>query len=311
MSKIQTFRKLWHSDKTAILTACFNNLNNLGLFRWIGDKTFLSIAYYMHTGRRMNWIRPERFTEKIQWLKLYDRKSEYTQMVDKITAKEYVASVIGWEYIIPTYGVWDSFNEIDFDKLPDQFVLKTSNGSGSNGVVVCTDKRKLDKAKAKKQLESSLKCNTYLNLREWPYKNIVPKIFAEQYICNQEVNEIIDLRDYKFFCSNGECKLFKIDFDRFVGHKANYYNRNGDLLPFGEVVCPPDPSVKIEIPSDINEMIEIAERLSKGLKLLRVDLYNTGNKILFGELTFYPASGFEKFVPDEGDFEIGKLISID
>lgn len=451
MSKIQTLRKLWHSDKTAILTACFNNLNNWGLFRWMGDKTFLSFAYYMHTGRKMNWKKPVRFTEKIQWLKLYDRKSEYTRMVDKISAKDYVADIIGREYIIPTYGVWNTFDEIDFDQLPEQFVLKTSNGSGSNGVVVCTDKTKFDKVKAKKRLESSLRCNTYLNLREWPYKNIVPRIFAEQYVCDQTVTdkkdlidykfycfdgepkycqviqnrstaetidfydekweqkpfvglntlakrseealprpvnydkmlslakelsashcfcrvdlyvaddepkfgeltfypasgigrfspdkydellgemlkiqpvgvgkffEIIEwrpiyketeLRDYKFFCSNGECKLFKIDFDRFVGHKANYYNREGELMPYGEAVCPPDPEAKIEIPSNINKMIEIAERLSTGFKLLRVDLYSIGNKILFGELTLYPASGLEKFVPDWGDEEIGSKINL-
>lgn len=312
MSKIQTLRKLWHSDKTAILTACFNNLNNLGLFRWMSDKPFLSMAYYMHTGRKMHWKHPERFTEKIQWLKLYDRKEEYTRMVDKITAKEYVAERIGNEYIIPTYGVWEHFDDIDFDALPEQFVLKTSNGSGSNGVVVCTNKQMLDKKKAKKMLEASLKCNTYSNLREWPYKNIKPRIFAEQFITETNIDTARkDLTDYKFYCFGGKPKYCQVIQNRSTKESIEFYDENWALQPFvglnpqamrGEGNTPR--------PLYYDKMLEIAGKLSEGRDFVRVDLYTAGEMPLFGEVTFYPASGLGRFNPDEYDKLLGELLKI-
>lgn len=271
----------------------------------LDDENFIKIIYHFKMKKKLDLNNPKSFNEKLQWLKLYDRKDIYTTMVDKYAVKKYVADIIGEEYIIPTLGIYNSFDEIDFDELPNQFVIKCTHDSG--GLVIVKDKSKLDVELAKKKINKSLKSNYYYQGREWPYKNVKPRIIAERYMIDKKENE---LKDYKFFCFNGKVKFFKVDFDRFTNHHANYYDVELNLLPFGEKNYLPDREKKIIIPDNINEMIDLAEKLSKNITFVRVDFYNVNGKIYFGEMTFYPASGFGKFEPDEWDEKIGDMLEL-
>jgi len=272
---------------------------------YMEDTAFLKLQYKNIIGEKLNLNNPQTFNEKLQWLKLNDRKDIYTTMVDKYEVKKYVSDVIGEKYIIPTLGIYNSFDEIDFEKLPNKFVVKCTHDSGST--IICKDKKKFDIKKAKKKINKALKYNYYYAGREWPYKNVKPRIIIEEYI---EDEELRDLRDYKFFCFNGKVNLFKVDFNRFLEHRANYYDKNLKLLEFGEEVCPPDFEKKIEIPKDIMKMILLAEKLANGTKFVRIDFYYTNKKIYFGEMTFYPASGFGKFIPDSWDERLGEMINL-
>ncbi len=277
-------------------------------FYWLfSDAAYLKIRYYLYFGKRLDLKNPQTFSEKLQWLKLYNRRPEYTTMVDKYAVKDYVKSIIGEEYIIPTLGVWDRPEDIDFDSLPDKFVLKTTHGGGGGGVIICKNKAKLEKQETFSKLNQSLKSDIYKKLKEWPYKNVQKRIIAEQLIKNDSIGE---LRDYKFFCFHGQVKFFKIDMGRFIEHHANYYTPEGELLPFGEKDFMPDVSAEVEMPKQLNKMIKLAETLSGNLPFLRVDFYETDRNIYFGELTFYPASGMGKFSPDEWDLKFGKLIKL-
>ena len=305
MSKIQTFKNLMKGDKRRILIALYNNIIHTNITNILPDKAFLMLTYRITFGERLNLNSPKTFNEKLQWLKLYNRQPEYQKMVDKYEAKQYVASVIGEEYIIPTLGVWNSFDEIDFDTLPNQFVLKCTHDSGS--VVICRDKASFDKAGAKSKIEKGLKNDLFWYGREWPYKGLKRRIIAEQYMEDTSTSE---LRDYKFFCFNGQAKCYKVDFDRFIEHHANYYDMENNLLKFGEIVCPPDFNRKIECPKTIDKMKELAEKLSQEQPFLRADFYDVDGKIYFGELTFYPASGFGPFMPKEWDLKLGEWLAM-
>lgn len=277
------------------------------LAKVLPDKLYLKLMFRLKMGYWMDFDDPSTFNEKLQWLKLYNRKPEYVKMVDKYAVKEYIASLIGETFIIPTLGVWESFDDIDFDTLPNQFVLKTTHGGGGNGVVVCTDKSKLDIENARRILSHSMQQCIYQMLKEWPYKDVKHCIIAEQYMTDSSANE---LKDYKFFCFNGRVEYYKIDFDRFIEHRANYFDRNGSLMEFGEVVCPPNFDRVIEKPQEISKMIELAEKISNNIPFARVDLYNVNGEIYFGEITFFPASGFGKFNPASWDKTLGDLIHI-
>ena len=255
----------------------------------IPDKMYTKRIYKKMMGKDLNLKNPQTFNEKLQWLKLYDRKKEYIQMVDKYEVKKYVANIIGDEYIIPTIGIYNNFDEIDFDKLPNQFVMKCTHDSG--GIVICKDKSKLNIEEAKEKINKSLKNNYYWMWREWVYKNVKPRIIIEKYM---EDNKTKDIRDYKFFCFNGKMKMFKIDFNRYINHQANYYDKNK----------------KLKIPNNIDKMIELSEQLSKNMTFLRVDFYDINGKIYFGELTFCPAAGVGKFIPEEWDYKLGKFIEL-
>ena len=270
------------------------------------DEKFLKLKYYALMGEKLNLQNPETFNEKLQWLKLYNRKPEYTVMVDKYLVREYIKEKIGEEYLIPLIGVWDDPEEIDFDALPDKFAMKCNHNSGL-GMCICKDKSKLDIDSVKAELKKGLGQDYYLMHREWPYKDVPRKIIAEQYM---EDPSTAELRDYKFFCFNGKVKYFKIDFDRFKDHRANYYEPNGKILAFGEASFLPDFERKIEMPSSLEKMIELAEILSANLPFLRVDFYEVNGKIYFGELTFFPSSGFEFFVPDGWDKTLGEWIEL-
>lgn len=276
-----------------------------GLCPLLSDKTYLRLLFKHRTGYSLNLEYPNTFNEKLQWLKLNDIHPEYTQMVDKIEAKKYVKSLIGEKYIIPTIGIWNSVDEIEWDKLPNQFVIKLSSDSG--GIIVCKDKNKLDINKAKEKLKKGLNKNYYKFNKEYPYKNIKPRILAELYM---EDNKTKELRDYKFFCFNGIPQIFKVDYDRFINHNANYYDIEKNLLPFGEVICPPNHNKTIDFPSNFNEMVMIARKLAQSCPFVRVDLYNVNGNIYFGEITFFPASGMGKFTSLDWDYKLGKMIQL-
>ena len=275
-----------------------------GMYHEMDDEEYLKRIFKAKLGYSLNLESPRTFNEKIQWLKINDRKEVYSLMVDKYEAKKHVKAIIGEEYIIPTYGVWDSFESIDFDSLPDTFVLKTTHGCG--GVYICQDRKKFDREQARNTIMKTLNSNYFYYMREWPYKNVKPRIIAEKYI--SEANG--DLKDYKFFCFNGKVKCFKIDFDRFVEHHANYYDPDGKLLPFGELDYPPIPGKKLYMPKELDSMISLAEKLSSGLRFLRVDFYYIEGKIYFGELTFSPAAGAGRFIPEEWDYKLGEWLQL-
>lgn len=276
-----------------------------GVFNNLSDEMYIKLVYWARMGEKLNLDDPKTFNEKLQWIKLYDRKPIYTTMVDKYEVKKYVASIIGEEYIIPTLGVWNRFEDINFDDLPNQFVLKCTHDSG--GLVICKDKSTLDIDAARRKINKSLRTSYYLHSREWPYKNVRPRIIAEQYMEDSSTSE---LRDYKFFCFNGVAKCYKVDFDRFVEHKANYFTVEGGLMKLGEEICPPDFSKDLPCPTTLALMKDFAEKLSTEQPFLRADFYDVDGKVYFGELTFYPASGFGKFIYDGNDDLLGSWIKL-
>ena len=284
----------------------FDGLMIKAIGNLLPDKIYIELLYRYTMGRWPNLKEPKTFTEKLQWLKLNERNSLYPMLVDKISVKDWVSSKIGKEYIIPTLCIWDRAEDINCEILPNQFVLKCNHDSG--GIIICRDKESFDKKSAVKLLNKSLKKKYYLKGREWPYKLITPRVFAEMLISDHEGHN--DLKDYKFFVFNGKVKFFKIDFGRFIEHHANYYDREGNLLPFGEAIFPPKPGISLKIPNNLLEMITIAEKLSTDTTFVRIDLYNIDGRIYFGEMTFFPASGFGRFVPEDYDYMLGKLLDL-
>lgn len=276
------------------------------------DKKYLTRLFKYKLGRELDLLNPKTFSEKLQWLKLYNRKPEYTMMVDKFAVKDYVAKIIGNEYIIPTLGVWDSFNDIDFDSLPAQFVLKTTHGGGNTGVVICKDKNKFDIDAAKIKLEKSLKTCIYKSLKEWPYKNVKKRIIAEAYLYEDITpeNPTGDIIDYKFFCFNGEAKAILIATDRHspTGVCFDYFDENFQHYPFEQ--GGPNSKKIISKPDSFEKMWQIANKLSEGLPHVRVDLYCIKGQIYFGELTFFDSSGFAEFKPIEWDYKFGEWIKL-
>lgn len=279
-----------------------------GYLRWMPTEPFLRYKYRRVTGRKLNLSSPTTFNEKLQKLKIIYASSpmlpEYTRMADKICAKEIIAAKVGQEYVIPTLGVWERFDDIPFDDLPEQFVLKTNHDSG--GVVVCPDKSKLDVRKAKIKLEKSLKRNFYWYGREPQYKNIQPKLFAEEYLVDESGYE---LKDYKVFCFNGEPRLIQVDFDRFSEHKRNLYSTAWEMID-GEMNYKRDSSREIPKPEKLDEMLDLSRVLSYGIPFIRIDFYLTPDRIYFGEFTFFHGSGTVRFQPEALGIEMGKWIDL-
>lgn len=302
MSKIKTFLRLLKNDRRAIGPAIFLNLKDKSFMRLLSDRIYLRFAYRCCVGKSLDLKEPTTFSQKLQWLKLYDRRPEYTLMVDKYAVKEYVSSKIGNEYIIPTIAIWENVDDIDFEMLPNKFALKWNHDSGS--VVICKDKSNLDIKQALRKLSRGSIMNGYWFGREWPYKNVKPCVIAEELLEDPD-----GLCDYKFFCFNGKVKCFKVDFDRFTNHRANYYDEEGNLLQIGEAICPPDFR-DFTMPTNLNNMIELAETLAEEFPFVRVDFYNCKGKIYFGEITFYPASGFGVFTTDEADVLLGSWLKL-
>ena len=292
-----------------ILHRLVARLATIGSFNWMPDEPYLHLLYWACMGKRLNLEDPRTFNEKLQWLKLYDRKPEYTAMVDKYQVKKYVAEKIGEEYIIPTLGVWECFEDIDFDTLPDQFVLKCTHDSG--GLVIVKDKASLDKAAAKEKINRSLGRNYYLYGREWPYKNVKPRIIAEQYMNNTgNRDDEPELTDYKFMCFHGTVDNVFTATGRYSasGVKVAFFDREWNKLPVARRYS--SNNADIARPRNLEKMIDLAEKLSKGIPFLRVDFYEVAGKIYFGELTFFPASGMEAFEPESWDLKLGERIDL-
>lgn len=269
------------------------------------DLLYLKIKFRLVAGYKLNFDNPQSFNEKLQWLKLNDIHREYSNMVDKASAKDYVALKVGAKYIIPTYGVYDSVYDIDWASLPNQFVLKSTGDSG--GVVVCKDKEKLDVQRTIKGLKARARMSYYVYNKEYPYKYIKPRYIAEAYLVDESGYE---LKDYKFFCFNGVPRFVQIDFDRYTSHKRNVYDVDWNLLDL-QIKFPKGHERVFEKPANYEEMLYVAGKLSEGIPHVRVDLYNVNGKIYFGEMTFFHGSGMECFSPVEWDYKFGEYINLE
>lgn len=280
-------------------------LMNKNFFNWMSDEQYLKIKYRLIMKKKLDLEKPQTYNEKLQWLKLNDRKNVYTKMVDKYEAKKYVASVIGEQYIIPTLGVWEKFKDINFEILPKQFVLKPTHTSGD--VFICKDKNNIDYKKLKKKVNKWLKRKYYFLHREWPYKNVKPRIIAETYIENKEE---IGLKDYKFMCFNGKVKCSFVCTNRNSkqGLSVDFFDLNWKKMPFTRHY--PNSGEHINKPINYNQMLQLAEKLAKNIPFVRVDFYEVNRKIYFGELTFYPGAGFEEFSPEKYDRVLGEWLDL-
>lgn len=278
-------------------------LGTKGLLKWMSDKTYLKYLYKYSMGKNLNLNCPRTYTEKLQWIKLYDRRPEYTMMVDKYAVRSYVEEKIGKEYLIPLLGVWDNPDKIDFSLLPNQFVLKCNHDSG--GVIICKSKNEFNENKAKNFLKSRLKESFFWAAREWPYKNIQRKIIAEKYMVDESGYE---LKDFKFFCFNGKCKAIFIATDRGIDTRFDFFDTEFNHLPIKN--GHPNAEKPIRKPLAWKEMIVIAEKLSEGIPQVRVDLYCIDGHPYFGEMTLFHYGGKKPFVPDEWDYIFGSWIQL-
>ena len=302
--------KLYRAKRNVIKTAQHTSRDHFdvnGQYSYrMSDKTYLKKLYRQKMGKELDLKTPKTFNEKLQWLKLYDRRPEYTTMVDKYAVKQYVADRIGEQYIIPTLGVWDRFEDIDFDALPNQFVLKCTHDSG--GLVICPNKNQLDRETARHKIETSLNQNYYLHSREWPYKHVKPRIIAEQYM---EDVKTAELRDYKFFCFNGVARALFVATER---HKAgeevkfDFFDMEFQHLDLRQ--GHPNAATCPERPDTFDEMKRLAEKLSQDIPHVRVDFYEVNGQVYFGELTFAHFAGTVPFKPEEWDYTFGSWIEL-
>lgn len=272
--------------------------------KYISDKTYLKLLYETRIGKKLNLKNPITFDEKLQWLKLYDRKDEYTVWADKYEVRNYVAEKLGEQYLIPLLGVWNSADELKLDDLPEQFVLKCTHDSAS--VCICTNKKNFDWNAAMDKLQKSLNQNYYWHSREWPYKNITPRIIAEAYMTDESGTE---LKDYKIYTFGGEPYLIQVDFDRFHNHRRNLYTTEWEYID-ETIEYSKDPNVKIAKPEHLEEMLECSRKLAVGTISLRTDFYSINGKIYFGEITFYQEAGFAHFEHEDFAKKLGDQIKL-
>lgn len=268
---------------------------------WL-DKLYIMILYRYRMGRPLNLKNPRTYNEKLQWLKLYDRRKEHIPLVDKYRVREFVAETIGEEYLIPLLGVWDKFDDIDFTMLPRQFVLKCTHDSG--GIVICKDKSTFDIEAARKKLTRCLKRNYFDNTREWQYKHVKPRIIAEKYMVDESGT---GLKDYKFLCFHGVPKALLVVSNREISTKSDFFDLNFNQLPVRHHY---ENARNIEKPQGFEEMVELAKKLSKGIIHVRTDFYDIHGKIYFGEMTFYQFGGFRRFEPQKYDRIFGSWIKL-
>lgn len=266
------------------------------------DKMAIKAKYEWLFGKKLDLMNPKTFNEKLQWLKLYDRRPEYVNMVDKYEVKRYIAEKVGEEYVVPTLGIWNRADDIAFNVLPTQFVLKCTHDSAS--VIICKDKSSFDKEDAKKRLSVCLKKSQYLFGREWPYKDVKPRIIAEPYLVDESGDE---LKDYKVCCFNGRAVYIDLHFGRFSQHRKNHYDFDWTPLYFS-AGSPTDYSIVFKKPQRLDDVKRVSEIVSQGIPFLRVDFYIINDRIYVGELTFFPGSGFNAFDPSTIDAEMGKKL---
>lgn len=296
------------------LLSYIKNPRNLGVSLlthfggWIPDKPYIKLLYWFKMRRKLNLDKPETYNEKLQWLKLYYRNPSYTEFVDKYAVKEYVANTIGDEFIIPTIGVWTHPEDIQWETLPNQFVIKTTHGGGNCGVIICKDKESFDFVGACSRIKRALKQNIYKSWREWPYKNVVPRIIAEPYMEDKRTNE---LRDYKFFCFDGQIKALFVGTERQKAGedvKFDFFDPDYNHLPFkqGHEWAKKTP----EKPDSFNLMKTLVEKLSQGFPHVRIDMYEVNGHPYFGEMTFYHFGGMVPFNPEEWDKRFGEWLRL-
>ncbi len=269
----------------------------------MSDEEYLRRLYKKQMKEELNIESPQTFNEKLQWLKLYNRNPSYTKMVDKYEVRNYIEEKIGAKYLIPLIGVYEKFNEINFNNLPKQFVIKCTHDSGGN--VICKDKNQLNIRKARRKIQNAMKRNYYYGNREWPYKDIKPKIIIEQYMEDESRTE---LKDYKFFCFNGKVKIVLVCSNRFKKLKKTFFDDKWNELNLTEGVHEKDQNLKK--PINFEKMKELAEILSEEIPFVRVDFYEIDQMIYFGEITFFPQAGYEKFNPEEYDRIWGAWINL-
>lgn len=273
---------------------------------WLSDELYIKWLYYLECGHKLNLANPKRYNEKLQWLKLYYRAPLWTQMVDKYRVKKLVSKRVGGEYVAPVLGVWERAEDIEWDKLPNQFVLKTNHDSGNNGVFICKDKSKIEKEKWIQKINASLRRDTSIPGREWPYRDVKRCVFAEQYL----EDATGELRDYKFFCFDGVVKYLFIATERQSGGEVKFDYFDADFNHLDIVQHHPMSEKPIEKPALFDEMKSLAAKLSEGLPEVRVDLYEVNGRIYFGEYTFFHHGGMVPFHPDKWDFVWGEQIHL-
>lgn len=273
-----------------------------------GDEQYLRLFFKYRMGYPLKLDNPQTYSEKLNWLKLYDRNPFYTKLVDKYEVKNYVAEKAGVQYVIKTLGIWDKPEDIDWKTLPKQFVLKTTHGGGNSGVVVCKDKEKLDKDMTVSRLKVAMKQNLYKDSREWPYKNVPKRVIAEEYLEDEATKE---LRDYKFFCFDGKVEFLFIGSERQKPGedvKFDFFDKDFKHLMLKQ--GHPNSKVLPDKPSRFEEMKVVAAKLSEGIPHVRVDLYEANGNVYFGEMTFYHFGGVVPFEPKDWDLKFGKMIAL-
>lgn len=275
-----------------------------GLLRFMSDSAFIKVIYRARMGRKIDLKNPISYNEKLNWLKIHDRKPIYTTMVDKLAAKKFIANIIGEEYIVPVYGEWDSVDEIEWDKLPNQFVIKTNHDSG--GVVICRDKSTFDFVAAKKILQKSLKTDYYQHAREWPYKNVKRKIFAEKFLNMGEA-----LIDYKVMCFNQKAYAIQLNYESEHRHSQDFYDTNWNILPLSQQISYASLSgLDNKRPECFEQMLNMSEKLARDTYCLRVDWFVADGHLYSGELTFFDGAGFSQFDDYSMDIELGKHLML-
>lgn len=294
MSKIKTFKKLVkEGNNSEIGKALATNIARSPVSRILPDKAYLKLQYKLFLGEKLDFKNPQTFNEKLQWMKLNDRKPTYTSFVDKYAVREHVKNTIGEKHLIPLIGVYNKVDEIPWDTLPDKFVLKCTHGSGCN--IICANKDLLDIKEAERQLRKWMNRNYFWHAREWPYKDVEPRIICEKYITDLDGEE---LKDYKIYCFQGEPKIIHVDMDKFNNHRRNVYNLDWELLD-ATINYPNDTTVIIPKPANLNLLLSLSKSItSPDHPHVRTDFYTVGEKIYFGEMTFYNGAGFELITPD-------------
>ncbi|MEA4936923.1 hypothetical protein SDC9_107949 [bioreactor metagenome] len=278
------------------------HIGSTGILNWVPDRIYLKIIFFARLKIPLNLEKPTTFNEKLQWLKINDRKPEYTTYVDKYEVRKFIADTIGEQYLIPMLALYNTVDDIDFDLLPAQFVLKCTHGSSSN--IICFDKTKLNVRETKRKLKKWLKKNWYNFGREWPYKDITPRILCEQFL--SEINNTPN--DYKVLCFSGKAMIIELHSDRFGNHTQDFYDMQWNKLDISQDV--PNSEILHEKPKIFDEMIELSEILASNTYHVRIDWYIVDNKLFFGEITFFDGSGFTAFEKKESDLYLGNLIDL-
>lgn len=295
-----------YNHKSFVFSLIYQELSRVKAMalKGVDDETYLRVKFRVSTGERLNLRNPQTFNEKIQWLKLYNRNPLYTELVDKYTVRDYVEKKIGSQYLTKCYGVYSRFDEIDFDQLPDTFVIKCTHDCGS--AIFCKSKKDFSISNAKRRINKALKQNYYYQGREWPYKNTIPRIIIEEYLGD---NSKCSLYDYKFFCFDGIPKALFVASGRYSGDmRVDFFDIDFNKLPFERGY--PNSDLDIEKPVNFDKMVELASALSEDIPFVRVDFYNIDGRVVFGELTFSPGGGMEVFRPKEWDYVFGSWIKL-